>query len=326
MARTSGDLVAAPNDTFANATLIWNGRSVNYDISGGSVETGEAGGMKRSIWYKWIADDSYTATFVFSAAYYNSFGVNVYQESDDATDYLANIKPVYTTAPNATGGISPSFAAVAGAVYYIQVGAYTATAVTPFTMAYPAGRPSAPRAADGSNDLPGFLAGTVHPTFNGLLVEAVGYGPLDEKATTQLNLLADDEHSDSPYAPTSVLVRNSDGTPSTTCERWVRLQFEPPFGAITKVRFWIDNYDPSSGWGVRYGVSDIYVPPSLDTSNIAVFDAPTSDPGVGNIDLEITAADGVYSKWLVLQATWSPGESGPIQSTPLNWKFAWTEA
>lgn len=156
------------------------------------------------------------------------------------------------------------------------------------------------------------------------VVEAIGAAPDSERTVTGFSLVADDRHSTDLH-PT-YLARKSNGAPVYTCERWVRLRFTPPFGALANVRFWVDNYAPEDGWEVLWGISDAYQKPNLDASTVAVATVPSSDPVTSNLDLDlVTGGEVAYTPWIVLQARWVGNAPGPIQSAPLNWRFEWSE-
>lgn len=178
----------------------------------------------------------------------------------------------------------------------------------------------------GTNDLPSMLSGSVVSNVGVDLMEATGYGPDSETVTGKIDLLAVDMHSANPLSSKATLERLSNGAPSYTCERWVRLRFTPPFGAILKLRFWVDNYAPSDGWEVRYGTTSFYRKPSTSASDIATVIVPATDPGVSNLGDEILTGGQIqYSNWIVLQATWMGTAAHKIQADPLDWQFDWTD-
>lgn len=175
-----------------------------------------------------------------------------------------------------------------------------------------------------TNDLPALSTGPIH--MDGLveITEAIGAAPDSERIVTGFSLVAVDRHSADRHP--IYLARNSNGAPAYTCERWVRLRFTPPFGALANVRFWVDNYAPEDGWELLWGISDAYQKPSLDASTVAIHPVPTSDPVTSNLALDIVTGGAVaYSPWIVLQARWVGSVPGPIQSAPLNWRFGWSE-
>jgi hypothetical protein len=154
------------------------------------------------------------------------------------------------------------------------------------------------------------------------LVEAIGDGPSLELIANTISLAEADVLSGA--AIFSKLRRFSDGRPAYTRERWVRLQFSPPFGDITKLRFWVDDYSPSSGWDLYWGQSAFYRKPVGDLSSFAGVTVPTTDPVASNLGL-IRSGELVASAWVVLQAHWT-GSIGPMQATPIHIRFAWTES
>lgn len=325
--------MAAPaNDLFANARYIYDGIQFGDDLTGSTLEAGEIAGDlgtrvavgTRSVWYQWVPDVTFLASVSLPVFAVNQTLAVLSADPDIVTNTLSTLTYV-TAVQNST---PVSFTATAGVTYYFRV--YTSTSSPSsgnlFQVAYSPGRtPNALRAA-GSNDLPTNLTSTVGTSAGFEIMEAVGYGPDSVVTTASINLLGNDEHSESSFAVTNPLVPNSDGSPSSSCERWVQIRFAPPFAAIANLRFWVNNYDPNGGWALYYGVTSEYRKPSTSISDIAVLPVPTSDPGSANLGVQIlTGGQMQYSSWLVLQAVWIGGVPGPIQTAPLNFEFDWAE-
>lgn len=182
-----------------------------------------------------------------------------------------------------------------------------------------------------SGDLPSALTRVTSGSLP-LFVEAIGPGPRSEYHVSSVNLYSIDAHSGTSAG--NALLKNSDNTTPYSCERWVRIRFSPPFGAISNLRFWVDNYDPVDGWEINWGLALAYNTPRVGTkSQIAISPLPLSDPGVDNPNLTIdeaeTLAVGVgstlFTDWIVLQASWKGGVFGAIQPAPLDLRFAWRE-
>jgi hypothetical protein len=133
-------------------------------------------------------------------------------------------------------------------------------------------------------------------------------------------------------------LRIIDGSPTRSYERWTRLRFTPPFGAISAIRFWVPNYSATPGWTVRYGTADIFSSPVMTASSIATFVGfPTSDPGEGSPNLggetPLTGEQVQYSKYLVVQSVvQDSADLGPIlgydefnEPIPFDLRVAWLE-
>lgn len=177
-----------------------------------------------------------------------------------------------------------------------------------------------------ADDLP-ILGSTIRTTALVDITEAIGTAPDSERIVTDFSLLSDDEHSNTPYAAKAVLARKSDGSATYSCERWVRLRFSPPFGALVNIRFWVDNYDPADGWDLLWGTSPVYLKPTASASSVAVFQVPSTDPVTSNIGMDlITGGQVQYTPWIVLQARWMGSPPGQIQPSPFNWHFGWSES
>lgn len=162
-------------------------------------------------------------------------------------------------------------------------------------------------------------------TATATLLEAVGAGPDSEAAVTVITLSAGDMHSTVP----SVLTRNGDGSPVQSYERWLRLRFAPPFGRVSVVRAWADNYAPRAGWSVLYGLSSAYRMPTGRLSDIATSAVPTADPGenAANITQSLSGPAIRYTPWIVFQAVLvGGGPAGALQDPELRLTFCWREA
>lgn len=157
-----------------------------------------------------------------------------------------------------------------------------------------------------------------------VLLEAIGYGPDDEIEVTEtsaINIIAHDAHT----GVQATMLRDPNGAPSYSCERWLRLRVAAKLIVVTGIRFWIDNYDPNPGWQLRYGISGSYRKPTTSRSDIAINVVPTADPGEDQPNVDPGPADG-YSSWIVLQASWWGLDTAPaLQATALNYRFAWSE-
>lgn len=323
--------MAAPaNDLFANAQQLWVGGVVNGTTVGATSEPGEKDlpfnisgpPLNASVWYQWMADTTGSVTLTLTNTS-GSHAIAVYVGNGLDPDSIATL----TSATAAvTSGSSLTWTAQAGTVYYFRVVGYYGTAPEAFALTYPPGRDPRTIAAPGTDDLPSLLS-VVRGTATSDLLEAVGFAPDSERTIVNFDILADDEHTGTVYKQRTLMVRNSDGSPSFSCERWVRLRFSPPFGAITKLRFWVDNYDPNANWELRWGTSDEYQKPTTSASQIATHSVPTTDPDMSNLGVDmVTGGVVTYSPWIVLQATWLGSQPGTIQPTPLNWSFGWAEA
>lgn len=317
--------MAAPaNDNFANARYIFDGITFGDDTAGATLEPTEATNPAwrntllgvASVWYKWVADYDGTVTFSVVSSRANHY-LDLFV--GDGTDTFATITRLTTSSSLASVQVTVS----EGRTYYIRI-AGDGSFPTTFNLAFPVGRPPNVLSAPGSNDLPILSFGPIHMDALVEITEAIGAAPDSERTVTGFSLVAADQHS-SDRRPV-YLSRLSNGAPSYSCERWIRLRFTPPFGALGNVRFWVDNYRPRGGWELLWGISDMYRKPSLDASMVAVDPIPTSDPMTSNVDLDLVAGGEVaYSPWIVLQARWLGSAPGPIQADPLNWRFAWAE-
>lgn len=133
-------------------------------------------------------------------------------------------------------------------------------------------------------------------------------------------------------------LRLVDGSPTRSYERWMRLRFTPPFGAVSKIRFWVPNYTAVPGWTIKYGTADTFSSPIMTASSIATnVGFPTSDPGEGSPNLgggtPLTGVSVQYSKYLVVQSlVQDTADLGPIlgfdiddDPIPLDLRIAWLE-
>jgi hypothetical protein len=159
-----------------------------------------------------------------------------------------------------------------------------------------------------------------------VLIESAGATPTDVEISV-LWLMATDGHS-SQHAKYPIR-RPSGGAAGMSCERWVRLRFEPFTGRLDQFRVWASNYAPGAGWSLNFGNALEYGRPSTSTSGFALFPVPTAHPLESNFAGSIIGTGGAqpyYSPWLVLQASWSaPGIPGPIQSEPIELFFSWAD-
>jgi hypothetical protein len=310
------------NDNFASARYIYDGIQFSDDLTGATIEANEDSthlpgtpiGL-RSIWYKWVA--LATTTVTVNLPVVSSQSLTIYQGGGDLVD-------TFDTLTLISGSIPATFTSLAGVTYYFRVS--NSSGLNTFQMSFPLGVPPGSYRSPGTNDLPTALNATLHTNPRVHIVEAVGYAPESERLSSRMDLLADDQHSDSVFAATSLLVPNSDTSPAFTSERWLRLRFEPPFAAILNLRFWVNNYSPNAGWAIYYGLSPQFRKPSKALSDIAISPVPTTDPGVPNLGVDLLTGGRVqYSEWLVLQAVFIGRTPGAIQSSPLNYEFDWTE-
>lgn len=162
------------------------------------------------------------------------------------------------------------------------------------------------------------------------LVEAVGPGPSSEYHVSTVDLYSVDAHSGTSTG--SYLLKNSDDSTPYSCERWVRIRFSPPYGTISNIRFWVDNYAPIAGWEINWGTALTYNTPRVGSrSQIAMSPLPQTDPGGSNIaindreTLAVGFGSTIFTDWIVLQAAWKGAVYGAIQPAPLNLTFAWRE-
>lgn len=321
------------NDLFVNARYIYDGITFLDDSAGSTLEPGEATTTPGwqfttigtgSLWYKWVADYTGQVGFTVTGTSNNSYSthyVDVFAGDTNASDdTITSVNRIGTS----YSGTSITLTATAGVTYYVRVARSTSASITTFNVTYSVGRAPNTLSSPGTNDLPTLSTGPIHMSALVEITEAIGYAPDSEKVISGFDVRASDQHSNDPHP--AYLARLSSGAPVYTCERWVRLRFSPPFGALANVRFWIDNYAPDAGWELSWGTADNYQKPSLDQSSIAVFPIPTDDPLTSNLDLDLVTGGQVsYSPWIVLQARWAGSSPGPIQSVPLNFKFGWSE-
>jgi hypothetical protein len=176
---------------------------------------------------------------------------------------------------------------------------------------------SLPPTPGGPTDLPTGLDGSTvgsNPLVE--LLESIGYGvngPASETvvlASHPVHLCGEDAHSPES-ALDNPIQANSDGTPSYSYERWVRVRFVPPFGVINALRFWVDMAAPiPDGWQIFWGWANGYQVPTVSQSQVAVSMLPLVDPG----PLMPNFGDGValsgnsvkYTPYIVLQAFYVP--------------------
>lgn len=311
---------APANDSFANAQYIFDGVTISANLVSATIETGESWtgvttGLA-SVWYKWVAN--YSATVTISLPTHSSQYLNVfYSPGTSVTDTLSQLVPVTSDV------VTASVAVTEGTVYYFRV-AVNASDASTFKLAYPIGRASGVLRAIGTNDLPTRLVANLPSSAGARLLEAVGFGPSSELVTSRIDLLAIDEHSTSVFARN--LIRNSNNSPSVSCERWLRVRFEPPFTAITNMRLWVNNYSPGNGWAINFGTTTVYREPSTSLSDIAYAPIPSSDPGISNLGFDLLTGGQVqHTPWIVLQAVYTGNTPGRIQVSDLNFEFDWTE-
>jgi hypothetical protein len=157
------------------------------------------------------------------------------------------------------------------------------------------------------------------------LVEAVGYGPDFTIEVTAVQLTGSDGHSKVTYS--DLLKRTADHADSYSAERWLRLYFQPPFTAITKLRLWVPNYDPDDGWTLNWGTVNEFRKPVRSQSSIANIQVRAADPGLANIGVSPVSVGSstLVSDWVVLQADWAAGPIGPIQTDAPVLTFGWRE-
>lgn len=165
----------------------------------------------------------------------------------------------------------------------------------------------------GPSDLPTDVDGSVPSNPKVELLEAIGfgqYGPASETLVDgKVHLCGEDVHT--PDDPLQYAIKaNSDGTPSYSYERWVRVRFVPPFGLVGQFRFWADAVDIPDGWNINWGWTETYKVPTNAPSEIAISALPSFDPGIENSNFGPSVAlDGRsirYTAYLVLQAYFVP--------------------
>ena len=193
---------------------------------------------------------------------------------------------------------------LSGDIRITITGASTISAVSVTGPGAPPGGPS---------DLPTDVDGSVPSNPKVELLEAIGfgqYGPASEILVDgQVHLCGEDVHT--PDDPLQYAIKaNSDGTPSYSYERWVRVRFVPPFGLVGQFRFWADPVDIPDGWNITWGWTDTYKVPTSAPSEIATSALPIYDPGVESQNFgQPIAMDGRtirYTAYLVLQAYFVP--------------------
>lgn len=171
--------------------------------------------------------------------------------------------------------------------------------------------PEAP--PDGPSDLPTDVDGSVPSNPKVELLESIGfgqYGPASEILVDgTVHLCGEDVHT--PDSPLQYAIKaNSDGTPSYSYERWVRVRFVPPFGLVGQFRFWVDPVEIPDGWNITWGWAETYKVPTNAPSEIAISALPTFDPGIESSNFgPPVALDGRsirYTAYLVLQAYFVP--------------------
>jgi hypothetical protein len=67
---------------------------------------------------------------------------------------------------------------------------------------------------------------------------------------------------------------------STSYERWFRFEFSGKYQVVNDFRFWMPGLAVNPGWTLRWGVAEVFSPPTSSDSVIALDSVPTSDPGV----------------------------------------------
>lgn len=185
------------------------------------------------------------------------------------------------------------------------------------SVTFNAGSPSttsAPEPPGGPTDLPTDVDGSVPSNPRVELLESIGfgmYGPSSETVVSsgRVFLCGQDVHS--PEDPLTYAIKaNSDGTPSYSYERWLRVRFVPPFGLVGQFRFWVDDLPIPDGWFINWGWTNTYKVPTDAPSQIATSPVPTFDPGISNSNFgDSIALDGRqirYTAYLVLQAYFVP--------------------
>jgi len=193
---------------------------------------------------------------------------------------------------------------LSGDIKITVTGASTITSVTVTGPGLPPGGPS---------DLPTDVDGSVPSNPKVELLEAIGYGqygPASEVLVDgTVHLCGEDVHTPDDVLQQAIKA-NSDGTPSYSYERWVRVRFVPPFGLVGQFRFWADPVDIPDGWNITWGWTDNYKVPTNAPSEIATSALPTFDPGIASANFgQPVALDGRsirYTAYLVLQAYFVP--------------------
>lgn len=170
--------------------------------------------------------------------------------------------------------------------------------------------------------------------------EVVGSGDSSD-VEQYVHLMASDAHSPQiPYGYAEGALNDTGSGVLYTFERWVRVRFDPEFGAVRAFRLWAPNlvYLPP-GWSVQFGVAHDFQTPVNTASSIAVEPVPTSDPGAESPnaggDVALTGTGTQHSDWIVLQASVDTAIAGPGPvlgfSTegaliPIEFTFVWTES
>lgn len=111
-------------------------------------------------------------------------------------------------------------------------------------------------------------------------------------------------------------------------ERWLRVHFQKPYGAISGLRFWVSGLVPNTDWAINWGTTTTYVKPIDGYSAFANEPILTADPGIQNVPLNIDATGRTYaySDWIILQAVYAGSTPGSMQSGPVNLNLAWSVA
>lgn len=179
----------------------------------------------------------------------------------------------------------------------------------------------------------------LHPAVT--MQEAIGSAMALKSVGGHVHLLGQDAFStdtDIGYVDFALIANGLHTGTIRSYERWVRVQFTPPFNTVRSFRFWVTNLGTvPSGWTVRWGTSSTYHTPVNSGSSIAVNTVPITDPGSANCGgtNRLVGTGTQYSDWIVLQAkadltiVTSPGPILGYQASgaaiQLDYKFAWIE-
>lgn len=180
--------------------------------------------------------------------------------------------------------------------------------------------PAAQALPGGPSDVPTDVDSNVASNPRIELLESVGYGsrgPASEivlEPTRAVHLCGQDVHSPT-LAAEFPIPANSDGTPTYSYERWIRVRFTPPFGLIGQFRFWVDPVEIPAGWQVLWGWTYGYQVPTAGESAVALSALPTADPGPSLSNFgdpgSFTGTQTRFSAYLVLQANFLPELTQP---------------
>ena len=155
------------------------------------------------------------------------------------------------------------------------------------------------------------------------VVESSGYIE-SPTALSSIKLGARDAYSISGLV--NPLVRGSGFGVAYSCEKWVRLYFQPPFTRISNPRIWFPDYAPNPGWELRIGTTGTYRKPVTSQSDVATVLVATTSPGMTLATYPVGVdASAVCTDWIVLQAASMPDSTSATVQSSLSMSIAWTE-